>query len=404
MIYRHFIAPSRAYTPFSNEIIRHPRLGSDAHRILTWQLSLPADAGQLLSETAKRCRIGAVAFQRAKRELIEEGFLHERRLQGPGGLWFTQQIVSGEPLSAAEAGEIFGRMPVGRKGVTRVFPQAGPSDGVPAVGGPGGRRTGGYPSEEDPVEKISNHPAGAGGSWATAKQAPVPEPEPELHAVPDVHEPEVQAEPQPQAQPRAEPEPEAAPGLQQEAREFVRALPRLTPDLYGVPVAIRQELTGLVLRWLEAGHSVGDVRAHLLRGMPADGSVVRRPGGLVRYLLREVPPVRTARSRAADDHTAPDAPGASAAPPPPPAGELRECRGDHDYVTVFRPRGDEMLCERCLREGVTPAPTGVTMPVVFVPAPRSGHPDGQAPSQVPGRLTSLGWRERLSLLRPAGAV
>ncbi|NYV73200.1 hypothetical protein, partial [Streptomyces sp. UH6] len=282
MIYRHFIAPLRAYTPFSNEIIRHPRLGSDAHRILTWQLSLPADAGQLLSETAKRCRIGAVAFQRAKRELIEEGFLHERRLQGPGGLWFTQQIVSGEPLSATEAGEIFGRMPVGRKGVARVFPQAGPSDGVPAVGEPGGRRTGGYPSEEDLVEKTSNHPAGAGGSWAAP--APEPEPEPELHAVPDAYEPEVQAEPQPQDQPPSEPEPEAAPELQQEAREFVRALPRLTPDLYGVPVAIRQELTGLVLRWLEAGHGVGDVRAHLLCGMPADGSVVRRPGGLVRYL------------------------------------------------------------------------------------------------------------------------
>ncbi|MEU9577764.1 hypothetical protein [Streptomyces chilikensis] len=111
--------------------------------------------------------------------------------------------------------------------------------------------------------------------------------------------------------------------------------------------------------------------------------------------------MRTARSRAVDDHTALGAPGAPTAPPPPPSGELRECRGDHDYVTVFRPRGDETLCERCRREGVTPASTltDVTMPVVFVPAPRSGRPDGQ----VPGRLPGLGWRERLGLPRAAGA-
>lgn len=384
MIYRHFIAPSRAYTPFSNDIIRHPRLSSDAHRILTWQLSLPADAGQLLSETAKRCRIGAVAFQRAKRELIEEGFLHERRLQGPGGLWFTQQIVSGEPLSAAEAGEIFGRMPVGRKGVARVFPQAAPSDGGPAAGEPGSRSTGGYPSDDDLMEKTSNHPSGADGS--RAEPTPVPPPEPEPHAE---HEPQ----PEPPAQPAAEPEPEAAPELQQVAREFVQMLPLLTPDLRGIPVAIRQELTGLVARWLEAGHTVGDLRAHLLRGMPADGSPVRRPGGLVRYLLQEVPPVPTARSSTADEHIA----AAPAAPPPPSTGEMRECAGNHFNPRVFRSRDGETLCRPCRRDGVAPAP------VAFVPAPRSGDADAHG-ADVPGPLSGLSWRERVEVLHGAGAA
>ncbi|MFD3332737.1 hypothetical protein ACFWV1_08795, partial [Streptomyces sp. NPDC058700] len=78
MIYRHFNAPSRAFSQFSHELIRHPRLSSDAVRLLTWQLSLPEGARESLSRTAERARIGATAFTRAKRQLKEEGFVHER--------------------------------------------------------------------------------------------------------------------------------------------------------------------------------------------------------------------------------------------------------------------------------------------------------------------------------------
>ncbi|MFF1568906.1 hypothetical protein ACFVY1_36545 [Streptomyces sp. NPDC058293] len=87
MIYRHSIAPTRAFTQLSNELIRHPRLSSDAVRLLTWQLSLPDGSREPLSRTAERARIGGCAFTRAKRELKAEGFVHERRMQGPNGRW-----------------------------------------------------------------------------------------------------------------------------------------------------------------------------------------------------------------------------------------------------------------------------------------------------------------------------
>ncbi|WP_345962524.1 hypothetical protein ABDE16_13605 [Streptomyces sp. BRB040] len=39
--------------------------------------------------------------------------MHERRLQGAGGLWVTQQLVSNVPLSEAEALKLLAQMPVG---------------------------------------------------------------------------------------------------------------------------------------------------------------------------------------------------------------------------------------------------------------------------------------------------
>ncbi|KOT41487.1 hypothetical protein ADK41_10020, partial [Streptomyces caelestis] len=105
------IAPPRGFSQFSHDLIRHPRLSSDAVRLLTWQLSLPDGARESLSRTAERARIGACAFTRAKRQLKEEGFVHERRVQGPGGHWVTQQLVSNVPLNAAEAAKILARMP-----------------------------------------------------------------------------------------------------------------------------------------------------------------------------------------------------------------------------------------------------------------------------------------------------
>jgi hypothetical protein len=135
VIYRHHIAPPRAFTQFSHDLIRHPRLSSDAVRLLTWQLSLPEGARESLSRTAERARIGACAFTRAKRQLKEEGFVHERRLQGPGGHWVTQQLVSNVPLAAAEAAKLLGRMPVHAPSAD-ASPQVAPSPRIPAVGTP----------------------------------------------------------------------------------------------------------------------------------------------------------------------------------------------------------------------------------------------------------------------------
>ncbi|MEV5238790.1 hypothetical protein AB0K89_06720 [Streptomyces cinnamoneus] len=86
-----------------NEIIRHPRLSSDAVRLLQWQLSLPDGADQPLSETARQAGIKKTAFIRAKRQLIDEGFLHEWRRQGLAGRWRTTQLISNVPLTPEEA-------------------------------------------------------------------------------------------------------------------------------------------------------------------------------------------------------------------------------------------------------------------------------------------------------------
>ncbi|GAA2707797.1 MULTISPECIES: hypothetical protein [Streptomyces] len=120
----HVIAPTRSFTQLPNEILRNPRLSSDAVRLLAWHVSLPpgADAPPL-SDTARRAGIKTTAFQRAKRELKAEGYVHEWRTQGRRGRWGTFQLVSNVPLTDEEARAV-------RDG------WASPSTEEPAVGGP----------------------------------------------------------------------------------------------------------------------------------------------------------------------------------------------------------------------------------------------------------------------------
>jgi hypothetical protein len=291
VIYRHFSAPPRAFSQFSHELIRHPRLSSDAVRLLTWQLSLPQGARECLSRTAERARIGSTAFTRAKRQLKDEGFVHERRMQVGGGLWVTQQLVSSVPLNAGEAAKILGGMPPGRTSTERVSPQVAPSHDLPAAGEPEAPRTDGHPKKH-PEENTSNPPP--------------------------------------------EPEPESADDVPEEARAVVAALPHLSPALRHIPPGMRDELTRLAARWLTAGHTSADIHAHVQRGLPGPDTPVHRPGGLLRYLLREVPPP---------------------APPVPPTNTAhrlsarlagtRECEGDHVQPMLFRPLGDETHCAAC---------------------------------------------------------
>ncbi|MFF4156473.1 hypothetical protein [Streptomyces sp. NPDC001678] len=124
---KHAIPPARFFTQVSNDIIRHPRLSSEAVRLLMWQLSLPDDVDQPLSETAKRAGIKKTAFQRAKQELIAEGYVHEWRGQGSDGRWATTQLVSNVPLSEEDALAV--------RGGSR--PAAPPAAVKPAVGGAG---------------------------------------------------------------------------------------------------------------------------------------------------------------------------------------------------------------------------------------------------------------------------
>ncbi len=331
MIYRHHIAPPRAFSQFSHDLIRHPRLSSDAVRLLTWQLSLPDGARESLSRTAERARIGACAFTRAKRQLKEEGFVHERRLQGPGGHWVTQQLVSNVPLSEAEAAKILARMPVGAPSAP-VSPQVAPSPRIPAVGDPAPPLTDGYP-RKDPGENTSHHPA-------EPDRQPDPEPAPETAEAPEA------------------------------ARTLVAALPRLSPDLRRIPRGMHDELARLVSRWLAAGHTPTAIRTHILRGLPDDGTPVHRPGGLLRYLLRDVPPAPAPDTTPAAEHPAPARPSSRLA-------ALRECEGDHVQATLFRPTGEETLCSRCLNS--PPLEAGR-----YAPPPRR-HMDDHAVRRLPAR-------------------
>ncbi|MFE2016060.1 hypothetical protein [Streptomyces sp. NPDC059491] len=352
MIYRHFNAPVRAFTQLSHDIIRHPRLSSDAVRLLTWQLSLPRAAREPLSRTAERARIGACAFTKAKLQLKEEGFLHERRVQVAGGRWITQQLLSSVPLSPEQAVKLLARDPV-PAGPERMSPQLAPgrrfpAAGGPVAGGPGIRPTGGHP-EEQPGEDTSDLPPAETEAETEAPPgappAPAPAPAGGLPTPPPVPAPpQAPAPPQDLAPPQAPAPPESP--LREEARALVGVLPLLSPALRNIPPGMREELAGLAARWLEAGYGSAEVHEHVLRGLPGAGTPVHRPGGLVRYLLREVPP------RAV--------PAVEAEGPPEPRLSVRlegarECAGEgHTQPMLFRPDGSETHCGDCRRNRPLP--------------------------------------------------
>ncbi|MEV0118124.1 hypothetical protein AB0H77_33605 [Streptomyces sp. NPDC050844] len=267
---RHAIAPARFFSQVPNEIIRHPRLSSDAVRLLTWQLSLPVDADESLSKTAQRAGIGKVAFLRAKGQLKAEGYVHEWREQVERGRWRTQQLVSNVPLGSDEAARVKG-----------ASPQVVPTGAVPAAGVPMGRGVGRLPDQTPVGDTLP------------------PSPEP----VPD-------------------------PALAAEARRIVDALHRLDPRLR-VPRGILPELAALAAQWLAVGHTADSVREEITRQLPGRGTAVHHPGGLVRYVLREAPPLDVLP------------------PPAPRVARMVECAGVHTQPRLFRPAAGEGLCGDC---------------------------------------------------------
>ncbi|MEW2580108.1 hypothetical protein [Streptomyces syringium] len=303
---RHAISPARFYSQVPNEIIRHPRLSSDAVRLLTWALSMADEALEALSETAKRAGIGKTAFIRAKRELAAEGFLHEWRGQGDGGRWFTEQMISNVPLTAAEAA-------AARDGR--------PSDQPPTAGEPNRRAVGRSPKKTE--KKTYNPP--------TPDLAPADEPEATADEAPAVSgregegssattRPPVGAVPLPLVE---------RGGLALAA--VAHAEPRLR--LSGRNVA---ELAVLAGEWFQRGGGMLDLREALTSGLP---EVVHSPAALVRNrLMRKMPSTPTfAEQREADRRAAA---GARVA-------EMRECTGAHVQPRLFRPVDGEALCPSC---------------------------------------------------------
>ncbi|MFF3395544.1 hypothetical protein ACFYW1_31995 [Streptomyces sp. NPDC002669] len=278
---RHVIAPLRHFSQISNEILRHPRLSSDAVRILTWQLSLPPGAEESLSRTATRAGIGKGAFNRAKTQLKGEGFVHEWRQQGLRGLWSTVQLVSSVPLTAEEALAVRNGRP------TAAVRDERPTAACPAAGEPKGRAAGRHP-EKTPAENTSIPPS-----------PPPPDSE-----------------------------------CDREARELIADITTLDPRLT-VPRGMVPQLVALASQWLDLGHTADDVRGRVRRGLPGRERAIHRPGGLLRYLLREPEPVPP-----------PVAPPATT--PPPRLTAMRECAGPHHMQPMlFTPEGDEELCAMC---------------------------------------------------------
>lgn len=238
-MFRHAIAPLRRYTKASHDVVRHPRLNSDAKILLLYIQGLPeSDAGKSLSEHAARLGIKGRAYQRAKEHLITCGYLHEWRWQGGGGRWATDQLLANVTLTREDANRL-------RDGGV---PPEPPSERPPTVGEPAERIVGSPPPEEEEQEKNTPHPP--------------PEDQPEV----------AQAE-------------RALLSLRHTHREL----------LLGVREA--RSLAESAAEWLRRGISTAELRQAMTSGLPTGG--VRSAVGFLRHRLLHKLPAATEAPAAA---------------------------------------------------------------------------------------------------------
>ncbi len=81
----HAISPSRAYVKAPHDVVRHSKLSSDAKILIVYVQGLPESrAGEALSDHAKKLGIKGRAYQKAKGQLRDAGFVHEWRRQVGG--------------------------------------------------------------------------------------------------------------------------------------------------------------------------------------------------------------------------------------------------------------------------------------------------------------------------------
>ncbi|MEE1767435.1 hypothetical protein PUR34_04385 [Streptomyces sp. JV185] len=286
---RHAIAPSARYTKASNDVIRHSRLNSDAKILLLYVQSLPAGAtSKPLGELAQKLGIKGRAYQKAKRLLVENGYVHEWRSQTGGGRWVTEQLVANTALSSEQAAHVRGTPPAP---APAAMP---PSRHLPTVGVPTARTAGGYEPVEDHGDKTTPHPPS----------------EPSGACEPD------------------RPPSTADPALLARAERVLLSLRHSRRELHlGVREAAR--LAVEAVKWLERGQSESDLRQALLAERPREG--VRSAVGFLRYrLAQKLPEPRTTPETY--DPTRPR--------------ELTECQGPGDAHT-FRPLLDETECNPC---------------------------------------------------------
>ncbi|WP_392670797.1 hypothetical protein [Streptomyces sp. LN785] len=244
---RHVIAPSRRFTKASHDVVRHPRLSSDAKILLLYVQGLHENAPcKPLSELAKRLGIKGRAYQKAKEQLVAHGYVHEWRTQGVRGRWVTEQLVANNPLTGEQAGHL-------REAPTDTPP---PSTRYPVVGEPAARTVGGYEPVEDHSDKTTPHPP------SEAEPPPVPVPEPE---------------------PAAGPVTWSADPLQLARAERVLLSLRHARRELHLGMREARALAVEAVKWLERGLSESDLRQALLAERPEGG--VRSAVGFLRYRL-----------------------------------------------------------------------------------------------------------------------
>ncbi|MER7039370.1 hypothetical protein [Streptomyces microflavus] len=238
----HAIAPVRRYTKASHDVVRHPRLCSDAKILLLYVQGLPDEQTYVaLSEHARKLGIKGRAFQRAKEQLVVNGFVHERRVSGERGLWVTQQLFSNVPLSDADALGVWREAGVGGA--------PSPSAHFPTVGQPGPRTVGRQLPVEEEREKNSSPPP--------------TETRDSNEALGELS------------------------GEEAEAERVLLSLRHVDRQLR-LGVAEARELVGLAVEWLRRGVSGAELRRVLSGGLPSEG-VRSAVGFLGHRLVKKMP-------------------------------------------------------------------------------------------------------------------
>jgi hypothetical protein len=275
--------------------VRHPRRGSDAKILLLYVQGLPEDrSGRALSEHARKLDITGRAYQKAKRQLVENGFVHEWRRQGDRGFWVTDQLFANTPLTKEQAHRA-------RDGLVVVA--ARPSTRNPAVGRPGGRMVGDLQPVDEEREKNFSRPPSEAGPEAVAAEVTGAEAT------------------------GAECGPEAA-----EGERVLLSLRHANPQLH-LGVREARGLAGLAAEWIRRGITTADLRRALTSELPSGG--VRSAVGFLRHRLLE---------------KLPEPPQPAVPVPVAPVPKLVTCAGPGE-VHVFRTVDeDDTHCGPCRRE------------------------------------------------------
>lgn len=304
----HAIAPSRRYTKASHDVVRHPRLSSDAKVLILYVQGLPDGGTDLaLSEHARKLDIKGRAYQRAKEQLLLCGFVHERRVVGERGRWVTQQVFSNVPLADSEVSPLWCDAGLG------VAPS--PSARFPTVGQPGPRTVGHQLPVDEEREKNSSHPPTETPCVAAALESLTAE--------------------------------EAA------AERVLLSLRQVSRGLH-LGVAEARVLVAQAVEWLRRGVSVGELRRVLSSDLPEGG--VRSAVGFLRHRLAEkmpeatVPAAREVQPMREREPVPEPEPSASDAAPPPAVPRyvppLVTCPGPGPEH-VFRAMAGETECPDC---------------------------------------------------------